>query len=291
MRASVLLTGFQTDPAALVASILLAATAAFYLYGVGRLGRRGRRWPWSRSLAFLAGLALVWAAVDSGVAAYDETSVPAHMVQHAVIMMIAPPLLVLGQPLVLAARSSPRPVQVRIAQAVRSRAAFVLTHPASAWLFYFGAMSVMFLDRGVYDYLVGHAGAHDASHVLLLVAGVLYWQPLLGIEPARRRLAFPVRMLGLMMAMPLEAFLGIWLRLSSSPIDPINTRADTHLAGTVFLVVATLSSSVWTVVVGAQWYRVLAREERRAGPEPGWAWSVPWWEAPADPGADELTAS
>jgi putative copper resistance protein D len=285
VRASTLLTGVPADPLSLSAMGLLAAAATFYLIGTRRVGRR-RRWARSRTVAFLGGLVALWVAVGSGVVRYDETSVALHVVQHLLLMMVAPPLLALGRPVVLASQAAPRSVRPTILRALRSRSAGGLTHPGVGAVLYFGLMLAMFADRSMYDYLIGHPLAHAAGHVLVLSSGVLYWHPLLGVDPARRRMSHPMRLLAIMLAMPLEAATGLWLGLSTRPIDPINTLADSRSAGELFLAVAMTVSGVWAVVVMAQWYRQAAREDRREtrrAAAAGWHWTVPVWEQTGHP--------
>ncbi|HET9076744.1 MAG TPA: cytochrome c oxidase assembly protein [Acidimicrobiales bacterium] len=286
VRAGVLLTGVQTAAPALAAAGAEVAAAGLYLWGVRRLAGRGRRWPVRRTLAFMAGLTTIWLAVGSGLAAYDETSVTLHMVQHVLLMTAAPPLLALGRPLALATQAARRPAQVRLNRLLRSGPVAALTHPLPAAVLYFGTMWVMLVDRPAYDYLIADQPAHRASHVLLLAVGLLYWTPLVAPDTARHRLSHPARVVLLLLSMPLEALPGVFMRFRSTPIDAINSLADTRTAGELFLVAATGACSLWLVAVVVQWFAFAVREERRqaSGPDgAGGAWTVPWWIGPATP--------
>lgn len=279
VRESVLLYGVQTGVASLAGDALEAAAVAFFLIGVVRLKARGRRWPGGRTACFLSGVLLIWVAVGSGLAAYDDTVVTLHVVQHVLLMMVAPPLLVSGRPLVLASQAAGRRNQVRLNRLLRGRAVRAVTHPALTWTVYFGAMWAIFVDAPVYGYLVTHEAAHDASHVLILLAGLLYWQPLLAGD-GPRRLPLPARMLALMAAMPLEAVPGLWLHFRSTTIVSFDTLADTRLAGQVFLIAAVSTSTAWLAVLAGRWFALALREERRdALHRSGDEWTVPWWVA------------
>lgn len=281
-----LLTGVQTGPLDLAATALLAVSAAFYLVAVRRLARRGRRWAPGRTAAFLAGLATVWIAVGSGVAAYDDSSVVVHIVQHLLLMMASPPLLALGHPVTLAAQGSPRAAQVRINRFLRRPVVRAVTHPAPAWALYLAAMAVMLADRTVYDYLVAHPLVHDAGHGLALLAGLLYWQPLVGGDGPHRP-SHAARVVSVLANMPFEVLVGLWLCYQTTPVDPINTLGDTNTGGEAFVVGATLLSTLWLAVVVAQWAAFAFREDRRASGRPAAApagtagvptgWSIPWW--------------
>ena len=271
----------QTGPLDPVVTALLVATATFYLRSVGRLRRRGRRWPTGRSAAFIAGVVIVWVATGSALAARDESSVTVNVVVHLLLMMVAPPLIVLGRPLTLTTQSAGRRVQVRLNRTLRHRLLTAVTHPAPAWVLYLAAMAVMLSSRPVYDALVSHPVVHDAGHGLLLFAGLLYWQPLVGGDGSHRP-SFAVRTMSILANMPFEVLVGLWLRYQTTPVDPINSLADTHAAGEAFVVGATLVSTVWLAVVVGQWAAYAGREERRAAVTAvtaGSEWTVPWWVA------------
>src|ERR1700761_3056351 len=77
------------------------AVGCLYLLGAARPSPRGHRWPRTRTACFLAGLAILALALQLGpIAAHDETPW-VHSLQHVMLMMVAPPLLVLGSPITL----------------------------------------------------------------------------------------------------------------------------------------------------------------------------------------------
>jgi hypothetical protein len=73
---------------------------AGYLLGVHRLAVRGRRWAPRRTASFLGGVLVLVIALQSGLASLDDIFW-VHVIQHLALMMVAPPLLVAGAPLVL----------------------------------------------------------------------------------------------------------------------------------------------------------------------------------------------
>jgi cytochrome c oxidase assembly factor CtaG len=233
----------------LAADALEVVAVLLYLVGVRRLARRGRRWAPSSTAAFIAGVVSMWVAVGSPLAGYDDVSAPVHVAQHALLMMIAPPLMAAGRPLTLAIQAAHRPTHVRIVKVVHSRAVASLTNPVAGWVVYYGAMAGCFLDRRVYSYLLSHPLAHDASHFGLLVIGYLYWQPLIGGEPSRWRLSHQARMASALAGTGVEAALGIAMMTFSQPLSPINTLGDTHAGGTVFLVLALSTCAMCSTVM------------------------------------------
>jgi cytochrome c oxidase assembly factor CtaG len=229
----VLLTGVQTDRLAVTADVLNLLAVLAYLAGVRRLARRGRRWSPTATACFLGGMACLWMAVGSGLAAYDDEVAAVHMVQHGLLMMVAPPLLALGRPVTLATQALRRPAQVRIVRLVHRPIFGSLTHPGAGWLLYYGSMSVCLLDRRVYDYLLGHPLAHDGSHFVLLIIGYLYWQPLLGADPSPWRLSAQFRLTSALAGGTVECVLGILILAGAGAIT-----AGATSAAAAFLIVS-----------------------------------------------------
>src|SRR5258707_14510387 len=52
---------------------------------------------------------------------------------------------------------------------------------------------------------------HNAEHALFLVVGYLFFLPILGREPIRWRLSYPVRFIILVLVMPVDTFTGLVL--------------------------------------------------------------------------------
>ena len=93
-------------------AVIIAFTAVLYLRGWLRLRSTSLHViPVWRASSFLLGMSLIWAAVASPLAALDHELLTAHMLQHLLLMMAAPPLLWLGAPLLPIVRGLPRPVR------------------------------------------------------------------------------------------------------------------------------------------------------------------------------------
>jgi putative copper resistance protein D len=70
-----------------------------------------------------------------------------------------------------------------------------------------------------------HPLVHDLEHVLYLLAGYLFYLPLLGSEPIRWRLSFPARLLVLVASMPVDTFVGVVLTQTNRELFPAYTAA------------------------------------------------------------------
>ncbi len=187
----------------------LVLTGALYLYGVRRLTGRGDAWPVLRTVSFVVGgLGTVAVALLSGLAAYDEVLFGAHMVQHMILAMVSPVFLALGAPVTLALRTLPKAPRAALLGVLHSRVVKVLTFPAIPWVFFIGSPFALYFS-GWYPATLAHPLLHDLLHVHFLVAGCLFFWPIIGIDPIPGRVSHPFRMLMLFATMPFHAFLGV----------------------------------------------------------------------------------
>jgi putative copper resistance protein D len=165
-------------------SLLLLAAA--YLAGMWRVGRRHPRRPWpaGRTAAFLAGLAVIGVATQSSIGANDDVLFSVHMVQHLLLIMVAPPLLVADRPVTLLLHAAGNPVHTLVKRVVRSRALSVLTFPPAATALYCAVVAATHLTP-LMNLVVRNDAVHNAEHVLYVVTGYLFFLPVVGSEPIR----------------------------------------------------------------------------------------------------------
>ena len=208
-------------PAVLAGAYLAAAhLAAAHLAGGrpaerGRLGGRlaGRRaWPRGRTAAFLGGLAVIAAATQGPAAVYGDVSPPAHMVQHLLLIMVAPPLLIYGRPVTLALHVTRNPWHTRIKRVLRSRVLTAATWPGTGVVLY----SAVVMGTHLTGLLTARGPVHDAEHVAYLAAGYLFFLPVIGSEPIRWRASPLGRYLLLLAVMPADMVTGAVLMLRGS---------------------------------------------------------------------------
>jgi putative membrane protein len=255
-----LLGGWQTDWLTLGAVALTGGVGALYLAGARRLHGRGRRWSRWRTAAFLSGLAVVVVAIDSGVAAYDDSVFVMHVVQHLLLMNLAPILLALGAPVTLALQASHRPTQVALLKVLHSRPLAVLTHPILVAIGFYVTMVAYFLT-GLYALSLRHPLFHDYTHLHFLASGCLFWWAVVGLDPVRWKLPFPARLAMLAPGVPVSAVLGVALTSMTGPLAPEHTLMDTHAGGAVLWGIGELFTLAALMLVGYQWMRA---EERKA---------------------------
>ncbi len=192
------LSGALVTEAAIVAGIYVWAAV-----------RRARRWPIGRTVSFLAGVGCVLVALGSGLDTDDDRLLSAHMVQHMLLLMLAPLLLLGGRPVILALRALPPPGRMRLMAVVGHLR--TLTRPLIAVpLFYLVVIATHV--PGFYDATLSHPVLHDAEHILYLLAGLLLFWPLLDGDPVpAHRLGGVGRLVYMLAAMPAMAIVGAYL--------------------------------------------------------------------------------
>ena len=174
-----------------VLSLALVYTALAYLRGWRHLRSTSSNviTGW-RAASFLIGLLLIWIAVASPVAAVDMQWLTAHMIQHLLLMTLAPPLIWLGEPLGPLLHGLPQRL-VRMSGPVFRRPpvqqlARALTRPAFCWLAAAAAL-VGWHIPAAFSLGMQSGTWHMVEHASFLAAGLLFWYPV--IQPSRPGLA------------------------------------------------------------------------------------------------------
>ncbi len=208
-------------------AVPLLVAAVLYGWGMVRVRRRhpARPWPLARAAAFFGGLAVIAIALTSVVAVYDTMFFWVHMIQHLMLIMVAPALLVTGRPLILALHASRNPVHTALKRLLRSRPVTILTCPVAAVPIY--AAVVVYTHLTSFNNLVvtNHT-AEVGEQLAYLVAGYLYFLPGFGDEPIRWRLSYPAKMLIILLVMPIDTFTGITLLMTNN--EPWPAYAAQH---------------------------------------------------------------
>jgi len=203
------------------ASVVMAVV---YAVGVRRLRRRGDAWATGRIVAWMTGCAVLLIATSSGIGKYAPAMFSVHMGEHMLLAMMVPILLVLGAPVTLALRTLPAagrtgPPGARdwLLAGIHSPVARLLSHPLVSLPLFVGSYYALYFS-GLFATALTEHWAHVLMNVHFLVVGALFFWPLVGVDPAPRRLP-PAARLGLVFAsVPFHAFFGVALMSSNSVI-------------------------------------------------------------------------
>ncbi len=269
-----LMRGWEPTP---LPWLVLALTAVGYFVAAHSVSRSTpqHRWPGSRSACFGAGLAVTAFALVGPPGAWDDVFFSAHMTQHLLLSLLAAPLLVLGDPVLLTMRAAGSRVRKRwLVPCLRSRTVHALTLPAVGWSLFVGIMAVTHLPT-VYDGFLAHPVLHDyVEHPLYLIGGLVFFQPLLSPITGGRLVPYGVRLVSLFTVMVPMAMIGFFIFAAPHPTYPFYVHvarpfgpgplADQHLAGILMWSTSMVLSVTWLVVAGNNWLRDDERRTRRA---------------------------
>ncbi len=176
------------------ATVMVGLTTGGLIYTAGWRRYRRRlpgRFAGSQLAAFLGGLVCLGIAIASPLDEAADGLLSAHMVQHILLLTVAPALLLLGDPLLPILRGLPGPVRRSLAAPLLRRrslraAAHALVHPLAALLL----SSVVFWSwhlPALFQLALRLPAVHLVEHVSFFAAGLVFWYPVVQPWPSRPR--------------------------------------------------------------------------------------------------------
>jgi putative membrane protein len=257
------LTQWEFSPFALLVLAAVITAGVWYVRAEWALSLRGRRWSGKRTLSFLVGLVAIDVALQSPVATFTMTYFQAHMVQHLLLMVVAPPLLAMGAPMTLALQTSGRTTKVRLLKVLNSRAVRVLTHPGLVAFLYYVSMFAFFLTAAL-GFAMDHMWVMDLVNLAFLFSATLFWWPIVGLDPIPHwQLGHGLRITSLLIGVPLESFLALALLSTTRPAASMYTVASTHAGAGILWVGAELFTFLALIPVFVQWVKFEERKGAR----------------------------
>ena len=223
-------------------TLLVVGLLTAYVRGwrhLRRLGHRPRAW---RLAAYTLGMATIAVAVLALDELADERF-SAHMIQHLLLVMLAAPLVELGDPLPLVLWGLPRSARAAMAATLRPGGAVRRTLTALTALPVAGAVYVVTMWAwhvpALYDAAAEHELLHALEHTMFFISALLFWWPVL--QPAPRlhprvqpglQIAYLVAAtaqntaLGMILRIPDRAFYPHYVREAAAHgLDPIDDQA------------------------------------------------------------------
>ena len=171
---------------------VLIATVLVYAHGWLRLRRLHlctvKAW---HAASFAVGLVFIWIAVASPLAALDHEWLTVHMVQHLLLMTLAPPLIWLGAPVKPLLYGLPQPflevviIPLSCSAPIRQLGR-ALAHPVVCWLAAAGTLIAWHIPQ-VFMAGLQSSSWHVIEHTSFLVAGLLFWWPVVLQRPSTSR--------------------------------------------------------------------------------------------------------
>src|SRR3954454_4993610 len=270
---------------------LVWVICAGILYAIGgrHLPRSGpavsQRW---RTASFVAGLATIVLALDSPIDELADKLLWVHMVQHILLLMVAPPLLALARPWNRMWHGLPLELRRPIARAVVRGprwapvrgAAAVLAGGVASWLA-FNLTLVVWHIPAAYDLTLRSQPVHALEHAMFFAVGLLFWTRVIDSPPWRSPLNTQARAAYVASTMVVSWMLAIVLAVAASPLyapyaaeasrpGGISALADQQLGAGVMWVPGSVPFTVALLVIAYRWLEPKrGRRPEAARPLPG----------------------
>jgi putative membrane protein len=243
------------DPTVYAGLLLIALAYAALARGRADIGRR-------QSLYFVAGLLTIWVALETPIdTVSDHYLQSVHMLQHVLIGLVAPPLLLLAL--------SPS----MVATLLRVPGLRAATEPVPAQLAFAVVMGAWHLPV-LYDLAVRSEAIHVFEHLTFMAGGALFWWPVVGVTAAaaKWRLGEAGRVLYLVFGTVPADTVAVILMFARSPFYAFYTQAprlvpgidpltDQVLAGVVLMAVDKLSYLIAILDIFFHWLARARAEE------------------------------
>jgi putative membrane protein len=188
-----------------LASAVLLATGWVYVHGWVK-GEANPR----RLAAFLGGITLLTIAIASPLEAFDGSYLSAHMTQHFLLMMAAPPLLLAGRPFVPFLRGLPR---VWVKRGLKPLFASRLLRGAASWIsmppiagVLFAASMIFWHIPRMFELALSSPFWHDMEHASFFWGGILFWWPIIESKRWPRWASIPYLLFGDLINTGVSAF-------------------------------------------------------------------------------------
>jgi putative membrane protein len=259
----------------LAIAVGLLGAASAYALGTVRLWRRAGSGHGVRpfqAAAYAAGLLSLWIALLSPLDRLADVLFSAHMGQHEVLMLVAPPLIVLGRPLYALAWALPEAARRRATLVVQGpgfqHAWHGLTHPLVVLLLHGATLWLWHVPR-FFEEALGHEGVHAVQHASFFVTAALFWWAL--VHGRYGRVGYGAAVFFVFATAMHSGLLGAmitfaqrqWypthaLRTGAAGVDPLQ---DQQLAGLIMWIPAGVLLAVLGLALLSAW---LGEAERRS---------------------------
>lgn len=256
----------------------------WYIWGVIRLKKRGDAWPWYRTVLFVSGMLLFFYSTNGALNAYEKYLFSVHMIAHMSLGMLIPVLIVPAAPVTLLLRAvKKRPdgsmgMREWVLWMVQSKWLRIVGHPIvaaaifalSLWIFYYTPMFMW-------------ATSNHLGHVWMVIhfsiAGFLFVQSLVGIDPVHYRPPYTLRLVLLLGTMAFHAFFGLSIMMNENLMSVdwygamgwdygVSALEDQQTAGGIAWGIGEIPTMLLGIIVAVGWSKseekVAKRTDARA---------------------------
>ncbi len=265
------ITAWNLNP---LPTLVLLLVANLYLTGLSRWERPSHPVKTWQRVSFFAGLFCLFLALQSPIDALAEHMFSFHQLQHLLLRMVGPILILLGAPLTPMLRGLPpwalrRVVRPIVGNPGARRAYEIITNPVLTTILF---LSVLYLWQvpAAHNAALRNDALHEFMHFTMLASGFLFWWLVVDPKPHRSRLHYGLRILYLGLIVIPNTLLGAGITFSGDVIysaygeveQPfsISLKTDQEIGGAILWIAGDMMSVVVAGVVMAMWF---IREEAK----------------------------
>jgi cytochrome c oxidase assembly factor CtaG len=257
----------------------LAIAAALYTRGSAVLRRAGTRRTPQREAFFYAGLVAVFLALITPLDAVAEALFSVHMVQHLLLILVAAPLLVAGEPSVRIALAIPAQARRTWARRLRKMGALswssTLRNPLVVWSLHVVALWAWHLPD-LYEAALANELIHALEHASFFGTAVLFWA--VALSRSRKALSYPARILFVFTTALQSGALGALLIFAGGVLYQahqftahdwgLTAQEDQQLAGALMWIPPWFVYFITMAVLFVTWLKKVERREIAVGTKP-----------------------
>jgi len=263
-------------------TLILLVVANLYIAGLSKWERPSHPIKLWQKISFFSGLFMLFIALQSPVEALAEHMLSFHQLQHLLLRMFGPLLILLGAPLTPMLRGLPRWALMGVVRPVvgnpRVRRVYeLMINPVIATVLFIIILFVWQVP-GAHNAALRNAGLHEFMHSTMLASGFLFWWLVVDPKPHRSRLHYGLRILCLGLIIIPNTILGAVITFADHVLysayaeveQPftISLMTDQQVGGAILWVLGDMMSVLVAGIVMVMWY------QREEGDSPSAAPSV-----------------
>jgi len=260
------LTAWSVNP---LPSLVLLLFAYLYLNGLANWERPSHRVTRWQRVSFFAGLLAIFLALQTPIDALADHSFAFHQLQHILIRMVGPLLMLLGAPLTPMLRGLPRWALLGIVRPIvrnpKVRRAYqFFTNPVLTTVFFLSTLYVWQIP-GPHNLALQNYGVHQIMHFGMWFSGFMFFWLVVDPKPHRSKLHYGLRVLYLGLIVIPNTLLGAAITFSNDVLysgyaevkQPfgLSLMTDQQLGGLLLWVPGDMMSVMVAGVVMAMWYQ------------------------------------
>ena len=219
-----------------------------------------------RLISFVSGVTALEIALASPIDTFDTFLLTTHMLQHMILMMIVPPLILLGDPAIPLLHGLPLWASRDLLGPILSwsplqRFSRRLTHPAACWLLMVLAMLGWHIPAA-YEFALRSPSWHQVEHACFLATSLLFWWPVIQPWPSQPQWPRWTMLLYLLLADFVNSALSAFLAFSDRVLYPwyaavprlggISAQSDQIAAGVNMWVIGSFAFLIPATVITAR---------------------------------------